>query len=365
MANMERVFNFSAGPSAIPEAVLLQAQKDLFNYPGAGCSVLEMSHRSAAFQEIVDRAEAALRRIMDIPDDYAVLFMQGGATLQFSAVAMNLAKRGGKAAYAVTGQFSKKAFNEGKRWADAVKIADSSDANFSYIPDILEEMVPQDAAYLHICANNTIYGTTWWRKPQTGKVPLVADWSSAILGARIKVTDHDLIYAGAQKNMGPSGMAVVIAKRSLIDRDIDPVVPVMLNYKVAMDNGSMYNTPPCFSIYMAGLMYEWVEKNGGVAAMEQRNHDRAAELYGYIDNSAVFRNPVRPCDRSITNVTFTLPDPEATDAFLKMAKGRGMINLKGHRSVGGCRASMYNGLPDEACGALIACMKDFEAGKRE
>ena len=365
MADMERVFNFSAGPSAIPEAVLLQAQKDLFNYPGAGCSVLEMSHRSASFQEIIDNAEATLRRIMNIPEDYAVLFMQGGATLQFSAVAMNLAKQGEKAAYAVTGQFSKKAFNEGKRWTDAVKIADSSDANFSYIPDITEDMVPQDAAYFHICANNTIYGTTWWRKPQTGKVPFVADWSSAILGAQIKVEDHDLIYAGAQKNMGPSGMAVVIAKKSLIDKEIDPVVPIMLNYKIAMDNGSMYNTPPCFSIYMAGLMYEWVEKNGGVAAMEKRNHDRAAALYEHIDNSEIFNNPVRPCDRSITNVTFTLPTQEDTDAFLKMAKGRGMINLKGHRSVGGCRASMYNGLPDEAAPALIACMKDFEAGKRE
>ena len=362
---MERVFNFSAGPSAIPEAVLLQAQKDLFNYPGAGCSVLEMSHRSASFQAIIDEAESSLRRIMNIPEDYAVLFMQGGATLQFSAVAMNLARQGQQAAYVVTGQFSKKAYNEGKRWADAVKIADSSDQNFSYIPDITEDMVPQEAAYLHICANNTIYGTTWWRRPKTGSVPLVADWSSAILGAQIDVSAHDLIYAGAQKNMGPSGMAVVIAKKSLIDREIDPVVPIMLNYKVAMDNGSMYNTPPCFSIYMAGLMFDWVERNGGVAAMEKRNHDRAAALYEYIDNSAVFSNPVRPCDRSITNVTFTLPSQEETDAFLKMAKGRGMINLKGHRSVGGCRASMYNGLPDEACPALIACMKDFEAGKRE
>ena len=361
---MERVFNFSAGPSAIPEDVLLKAQKDLFNYPGAGCSVLEMSHRSASFQAIIDNAEATLRRIMNIPEDYAVLFMQGGATLQFSAVAMNLAKQGQKAAYAVTGQFSKKAFAEGKRWADAVKIADSSDANFSYIPDITADMVPQDAAYFHICANNTIYGTTWWRKPQTGAVPFVADWSSAILGANINVADHDLIYAGAQKNMGPSGMAVVIAKKSLIDREIDPVVPIMLNYKVAMDNGSMYNTPPCFSIYMAGLMFEWVEQNGGVAAMEKRNHDRAAKLYEYIDNSKTFNNPVRPCDRSITNVTFTLPTQEDTDAFLKMTKGRGMINLKGHRSVGGCRASMYNGLPDAACEALIECMKDFEAGKR-
>ncbi|MBQ2084273.1 MAG: 3-phosphoserine/phosphohydroxythreonine transaminase, partial [Firmicutes bacterium] len=210
---MERVFNFSAGPSAIPEDVLLKAQKDLFNYPGAGCSVLEMSHRSASFQEIIDNAEATLRRIMNIPEDYAVLFMQGGATLQFSAVAMNLAKQGQKSAYAVTGQFSKKAFAEGKRWTDAVKVADSSDENFSYIPDITADMVPQTAAYFHICANNTIYGTTWWRKPQTGAVPFVADWSSAILGANIKVEDHDLIYAGAQKNMGPSGMAVVIAKK--------------------------------------------------------------------------------------------------------------------------------------------------------
>ena len=365
MVTQGRVFNFSAGPSAIPEEVLLKAQNELFQYPGAGCSVLEMSHRSAPFQEIIDNAEATLRRIMNIPESYAVLFMQGGATLQFSAVAMNLAGRGEQTAYAVSGQFSKRAYEEALRWTDAVKVADSSDANYSYVPDITQDMVPQTAAYFHICANNTIYGTTWWKKPETGKVPLVADWSSAILGAQIRVEDHDLIYAGAQKNMGPSGMAVVIAKKTLIDREIDPSVPIMLNYKVAMDHGSMYNTPPCFSIYMAGLMFEWVEKSGGVEAMEQRNRERSAALYDYLDNSAVFRNPVRPCNRSITNVTFTLPSPEDTDAFLKMAKGRGMINLKGHRSVGGCRASMYNGLPDEAATALIRCMKDFEAGKRE
>lgn len=362
---MERVFNFSAGPSAIPEEVLQEAQRDLFNYPGAGCSVLEMSHRSASFQSIIDEAEATLRRIMNIPEEYAVLFMQGGATLQFAAVPMNLAARGQKACYALTGQFSTKAMEEGKKWVDPIIVSSSKDKTFSYIPKIDPEAIPEDAAYLHICANNTIFGTTYWNLPEHGNVPLVADWSSAILGVEIDVKKHDLIYAGAQKNMGPSGMAVVIAKKSLIDREIDPVVPVMLSYKTAMDNGSMYNTPPCFSIYMAGLMAKWVEKEGGVAEMERRNREKAGMLYEVIDNSKIFSNPVAEDSRSITNVTFTLPTQEDTEAFLKMAKNRGMINLKGHRSVGGCRASMYNGMPIEGTKALVQCIKDFEAGKRE
>ena len=362
---MERVFNFSAGPSAIPEEVLQEAQRDLFNYPGAGCSVLEMSHRSKVFDNIIVQAEAQLRKVMDIPDNYKVIFMQGGATLQFAAVPMNLAARGQKACYALTGQFSTKAMEEGRKWIDPTIVSSSKDKTFSYIPKIDPAVIPEDAAYLHICANNTIFGTTYWNLPEHGNLPLVADWSSAILGVEIDVKKHDLIYAGAQKNMGPSGMAVVIAKKSLIDREIDPVVPVMLSYKTAMDNGSMYNTPPCFSIYMAGLMAKWVEKEGGVAEMERRNREKAGMLYEVIDNSRIFSNPVAADSRSITNVTFTLPTQEDTEAFLKMAKGRGMINLKGHRSVGGCRASMYNVMPVEGTKALVQCIKDFEAGKRE
>ena len=362
---MERVFNFSAGPSAMPLEVLEEAQRDLLNYPGAGCSVLEMSHRSQSFQSIIDEAEASLRRIMNIPEDYTVMFMQGGATLQFAAVAMNLAKQGQKAAYAVTGQFSRKAMEEAKRWCAPVVIADSKDANYSYIPKITADMVPQDAAYLHICGNNTIFGTTYWDIPEHGNVPLVADWSSAILGKVIDVEKYDLIYAGAQKNMGPSGMAVVIAKKSLISEEVDSIVPTMLRYKTAADNGSMYNTPPCFSIYMSMLMSKWVEKNGGVEAMEKINKEKSAMLHNVIADSKIFNCPVREDSRSITNVTFTLPTDEETADFIKMAKNRGMINIKGHRSVGGCRASIYNGMPIEGVKKLVECMKDFEAGKRE
>jgi len=359
---MERVFNFSAGPSMMPLEVLEKAQRDLVCYPGAGCSILEMSHRSKSFEDVIANTEATLRRIMDIPDDYAVLFMQGGATTQFSCVAMNLARRGETMDYAITGQFAGKALDEGKRWGNAVAVTSSKADTFSYIPKIAADMLDKDAAFLHITGNNTIFGTTYNTLPETGNIPLVADWSSAILGKEIDVRRHALIYAGAQKNMGPSGMAVVIVRRDLLEREVDPIVPIMLRYKVAADNGSMYNTPPCFAIYMAGLMYEWVEKMGGVKEMERINTNKANMLYNAIEDSAIFNNPVAKEDRSIMNVTFTLPTQEATDAFLNMAKGRGMINLKGHRSVGGCRASIYNGMPTEGVEALVKCMKDFEAG---
>lgn len=361
---MERVFNFSAGPSMIPLEVLEKAQRDLICYPGAGCSILEMSHRSKSFEDVIANTEATLRRIMDIPDDYAVLFMQGGATTQFSAVAMNLAKRGQTTDYAITGQFAGKALDEGRRWGNAVAVTSSKADTFSYIPKITPDMLHEDAAYLHITGNNTIFGTAYNTLPDVGDIPLVADWSSAILGKEIDVRRHALIYAGAQKNMGPSGMAVVIIRRDMLEREVDPIVPIMLRYKVAADNGSMYNTPPCFAIYMAGLMYEWVEEMGGVGEMERINTAKANMLYKAIDESEVFNNPVAHEDRSIMNVTFTLPTQEDTDAFLNMAGGRGMINLKGHRSVGGCRASIYNGMPTEGVAALVKCMKDFEAGLR-
>lgn len=362
---MERVFNFSAGPSMMPVEVLEQAQRDLICYPGAGCSVMEMSHRSKSFEDIIGRAEATLRRIMDIPEEYAVLFLQGGATTQFSAVPMNLAARGQTTNYAITGQFAGKAMDEAKRWGNAVAVSSSKADTFSYIPKITPEMLSSDAAYLHITGNNTIFGTTYNTLPEHGDIPLVADWSSAILGKQIDVRAHALIYAGAQKNMGPSGLTVVIVRRDLLERELDPVVPIMLRYKIMADNGSMYNTPPCFAIYMAGLMYEWVEKMGGVAEMERRNTEKAALLYDVLDASSMFKNPVAKEDRSIMNVTFTLPTQEDTDAFLNMAKGRGMINLKGHRSVGGCRASIYNGMPREGVEALVSCIRDYEAGLRK
>ena len=360
----QRVYNFSAGPSMMPLEVLEQAQRELLCYPGAGCSVLEMSHRSEPFERIIGDAESALRRIMNIPDSYAVIFMQGGATTQFSCVAMNLAGRGETMNYAVTGQFAGKAMDEGARWGNAVAVASSKDKNFTYIPRITPDMLTPGAAYLHITGNNTIFGTTYHTLPETGDVPLVADWSSAILGEEIDVTRHALIYAGAQKNMGPSGLAVVIIRRDLLERPIDPVVPIMLRYKVAADNGSMYNTPPTFSIYMAKLMYEWVEREGGVAEMERRNRKKAGILYDLIDSSKVFNNPVAHEDRSIMNVVFTLPTQEDTKAFIAMAKGRGLVNVKGHRAVGGCRASLYNGMPLEGVEALAKCMHDFENGER-
>ena len=360
---MERVFNFSAGPSMLPVSVLEKAQSELVSYPGAGSSVMEMSHRSRPFEEIIARAQETLRKLMNIPDDYAVLFLQGGASLQFSMVPMNLAKRGDTADYALTGQFATKAYKEGQRWCNAVAVASSKESTFSYIPKITPEMLSKDAKYLHITGNNTIFGSCYNTLPETGNVPLVCDLSSVILGKVFDVNKFELIYAGAQKNMGPSGLTVVIIKKSLLDNEIDSVVPSMLNYKTMFDADSMYNTPPCYSIYMAGLVYEWVAEQGGVAAMEKRNTEKAAMLYDAIDSSSIFNNPVNKEDRSIMNVTFTLPDEDMTKEFLAMTQERGMINLKGHRSVGGCRASIYNAMPVEGIEALVKCIKDFEAKK--
>ena len=357
----ERVYNFSAGPSQMPLDVLKKAQEEMLCYPGAGCSVMEMSHRSSSFDEIIDGAEETLRKLMEIPDDYAVLFMQGGATTQFSMVPMNLGHQGDCFAYLQTGQFATKAKDEGARWGNALFAGSSKDANYSYIPETVN--IPEGARFLHITGNNTIYGTAFNKLPDHGRTPLVADWSSAILGRQINVKDHDLIYAGAQKNMGPAGLAVVIMKKTLLDFEVDPVVPIMLRYKVAADNRSMYNTPPTFSIYMAKLMFEWVRAHGGVAAMEEVNRAKAKMFYEYIDTSDIYKNPVRECDRSIMNVTFTLPSEEDTAAFIKLCKEKGIINIKGHRSVGGCRASIYNGMPIEGVRHLIDVMKEFELKK--
>ncbi len=367
---LERVYNFSAGPSMMPLEVLEKAQNELLCYPGAGCSVMEMSHRTPAFEEILARTKGTLKRIMEIPDNYEVLFMQGGATTQFSMIPMNLGKQGDTFCYMQTGQFATKAKEEGDRWGNAVYVASSKADNYSYIPVCGE--LPSDAKYLHITGNNTIFGVAFndYERvlpksvlPSGGensKIPLVADWSSAIIGKQIDVKKHGLIYAGAQKNMGPAGLAVVIIRKDLLENEIDKVVPIMLRYKVAADHDSMYNTPPTFSIYMAGLMYEWVEKMGGVARMEKINNEKSSMLYDFIDNSKVFNNPVNKIDRSIMNVTFTLPDKQSTEDFLKLCKDNGMINLKGHRSVGGCRASIYNGMPKEGVEKLVDLMKKFE-----
>ena len=355
-----RLYNFAAGPSAMPEEVLRRAQSEMLCYPGAGCSVMEMSHRSAAFGRIRDGAEERIRRLMDIPDDYAVLFLQRGASLQFSMVPMNLAARGEKTAYIVSGNFARKAFEEAGRWGEAVCAASSEGDGFSFIPELEPGSLPRDAAYLHITGNNTIFGTCFCEFPETGEVPLVADWSSAILGKSIDVRRHALIYAGAQKNLGPAGLTLVIVRKDAVRQDIDPVVPTMLRYAPMIKADSMYNTPPCWSIYMAGLMFEWVEAQGGVAEMERRNREKAALLYGAIDSSRLFANRVPVRDRSLTNVVFTLPTEALTEKFAAACAEAGIINIRGHRLAGGFRASIYNGVSLEACEALVSLMERFE-----
>lgn len=357
---MERVFNFSAGPSQMPFEVLVEAQKELLSYGSTGTSVMEMSHRSVAFEEIIDGARENLKKLMNISNDYEVLFLQGGASLQFSMVPMNLLQRGEKCSYALSGNFANKAAEEAGRWGDVEIIASSKDANYSYISEIDADLISKDSKYVHITGNNTIFGTTYYKTPKTAGVPLVADWSSAILGKEIDVNDYDLIYAGAQKNMGPSGLTVVIIKKSLLENKIDSVVPTMLQYKVHADKGSMYNTPPCWSIYMASLMFKWVLDQGGVKEMERRNCEKASLLYEYLDESSLFSNNVRKKDRSIMNATFVLPSKELTDAFVKYCSDHGIVNIKGHKLVGGCRASMYNGMPLEGIKKLITVMKEFE-----
>lgn len=361
---MERVFNFSAGPSMMPLSVLEKVRDELVSYPGSGCSVMEMSHRSRPYQAIIDEAEATLRKIMKISDDYSVLFLQGGASLQFSMVPMNLAKRGDTFDYAITGQFASKAFTEAKRWGNAVAVTSSKEDKYSHIPKITRDMLSKGAKYLHITGNNTIFGTCYNTLPDCGDVPLVCDLSSVILGKEFDADKFALIYAGAQKNMGPAGLTVVIMKKALLENEIDDLVPSMLNYKKMADEGSMYNTPPTFAIYVAGLAYKWVDSMGGVAELEKININKAKLLYDTIENSKLFKSPVAIEDRSIMNVTFTLPSEEQTAEFLKLTGARGMVNLKGHRSVGGCRASIYNAMPVEGVVKLTECMKDFEAGKR-
>ena len=362
---MNRVLNFSAGPSMLPLEVLEEAQRDLVDYKGCGSSVMEMSHRSKYFAPIIADAEASLRRIMNISDDYHVLFLQGGASLQFSMIPMNLAKRGEKAAYVVTGQFAGKALDEGARWCDAVCLANGKENGFTAIPRINAADVPQDARFLHITVNNTIYGTMWSELPETGSVPLVGDLSSVALGREYDINRFGLAYMGAQKNMGIAGLTVVIIRKELVTSELDEVVPSMLRYDLMAKNGSMYNTPPAFAIYMAGLMFNWVEAQGGVAEMERRNKEKAALLYSVLDESKLFAPRAEKDSRSITNVTFTLPTPELTADFVRMAEGRGMINVKGHRLTGGCRASIYNGMPMTGVENLAECMRDFERGLRE
>ena len=354
---MERVFNFSAGPSMLPLPVLEKAQAELCSYEHSGMSVMEMSHRSRIYMDIYHHAESALRDVLEIPDSYAVLFLQGGATLQFSMISMNLAPRGATALYAVTGVFAKKAAAEGARWVNAVKVTDCGSEGF--IPDLPADL-PEDAVYLHITGNNTAYGTMYTSTPEHGKVPLVADWSSGILGSRIPVQDYDLIYAGAQKNMGIAGVTVVILKKELLERETDPLLPDLMNYRSLAKAESMINTPSTYGIYLLGLVCDWLKDLGGVDAMEAINRKKAGMLYDILDHSSLYQGFARRDSRSLTNVTFTLRQSELTESFLKGTESLGLIGLKGYRSIGGIRASIYNGMPVEGVETLADYMRRFE-----
>ena len=352
-----RAYNFSAGPSALPLEVLEEAQKEFLDFAGTGMSVTEISHRNKKFEEIVNEGSALLRELLNIPDDYAVIFVQGGASQQFAAVPLNLMHKG-KADYVVTGNFAKKAFQEGKIYGDAACVASSEDKTYTYIPDVKNIPFRDDTDYVHICANNTIFGTRYVEFPET-KAPLVADMSSDILSREIDVKKFGVIYAGAQKNLAPAGVTLVIAKRDLI-QDPLPVCPTMLKWKVQDENNSLYNTPPCFSIYMATLVLRRLKKLGGIKAINEVNEYKAGLLYDFIDNSCFYTNHVEKKYRSIMNVPFVTPDKDLDAAFIKGASEHGLVSLKGHRLVGGMRASIYNAMPVEGVKALIEYMKQFE-----
>ena len=355
---MNRVYNFSAGPSMLPMPVLEKAASELICYGNSGMSVMEMSHRSPVYDAIIKQTEADLRTLMNIPDNYKVLFLQGGASTQFAAVPLNLMKTG-KADYVVSGQFSKKAYEEAQKYGDVQCIASSKDKTFSYIPEITPDMVREDADYVHVCYNNTIFGTKYPEVPNVGDKLLVADMSSCIISEPVDVTKFGLIYAGAQKNMAPAGLTVVIVREDLLG-NARPETPVMLDYKTMAENDSMYNTPPCYAIYVAGLVYKWALKNGGLEAMKQRNQKKAALLYDYLDNSKLFKPTADKNCRSMMNVCFVTGDADLDKKFCKEAEANGLSNLKGHRSVGGMRASIYNAMPYEGVEALVNFMKKFE-----
>lgn len=355
---MNRVYNFSAGPSALPEKVLEITASELMNYGGSGMSVMEMSHRSSVYEAIIQECEKTLRSLMQIPENYKVLFLQGGASTQFAAVPLNLLSKNGKADYVVTGQFSKKAYQEAKKYGDIRLVTSSEDKNNTYIPRLIKEDFREDADYVHICFNNTIFGTKWDYIPET-TAPLVADMSSCILSEPFDITKFGMIYAGAQKNMAPAGLTIVIIREDLLGNAL-PICPTMLDYKVMADNGSMYNTPPCWCIYVAGLVAKWVEEDmGGLEGMKAYNQKKAALLYDYLDSQDYYKNPNEKNARSMMNVTFVTGDKDLDAKFAKEAAAAGLVNLKGHRSVGGMRASIYNAMPMEGVAALVDFMKQF------
>lgn len=356
---MSRVYNFSAGPSMLPESVLNKAAAEMLDYQGSGQSVMEMSHRSKIYKTIIDGAEALMRELMNIPDNYKVLFLQGGASTQFAAIPLNFMNKSGKADYIVTGQWAKKALAEAQKYGDAKAVASSADKTFTYIPKTKREDFRPDADYVYICMNNTIYGTVYHELPDTGDIPLIADISSCFLSEPLDVSKFAMVYGGAQKNVAPAGLTICIIREDMLGHARD-ITPTMLNYQIHADNGSMYNTPPCYTIYICKLVLEWIKNLGGLEKMKLRNEAKAKMLYDFLDASKMFRGTVVPEDRSLMNVPFVTDSDELNAKFIKQAEEAGFVNLKGHRTVGGMRASIYNAMPVEGVEKLVAFMKKFE-----
>jgi len=360
---MARVYNFSAGPAVMPEEVLQEAAAEMMDYEGSGMSVMEMSHRSKVYDKIIKDAEADLRDIMNIPDNYKVLFLQGGASQFFAEVPMNMMKNK-KAGYIVTGQWAKKAFQEAKIYGEAVELASSADKTFSYIPDCSDLAITDDMDYVYICENNTIYGTKFKTLPNTKGKILVSDVSSCFLSEPVDVSKYGVIYGGVQKNVGPAGVVIAIIREDLITDDVLPGTPTMLKWKTQADNDSLYNTPPCYGIYICGKVFKWIKKMGGLKAMQEINEKKAKVLYDFLDSSELFKGTVVAKDRSLMNVPFVTGNDELDAKFIKEATAAGFVNLKGHRSVGGMRASIYNAMPIEGVEKLVAFMKEFEANNK-
>ncbi len=356
---MTRVYNFSAGPAVLPEDVLEQAASEMLDYQGCGMSVMEMSHRSKQFAQIIETAEADIRELMGIPDNYRVLFLQGGATLQFAGIPMNI-MRNKIADYVVSGSWSKKAWKEAQLYGDARCIASSEDKNFSYVPDVDALEFSPDADYVYICQNETIYGTRYPKLPNTNGIPLVADVSSMFLSEPINVSDYALIFGGVQKNIGPAGVVIVIVRDDLIYEDVMPFTPTVMRYKVQADANSMSNTPPCYNIYICGLVFKWLKALGGLEAIKERNVEKAAILYDFLDQSELFKGTARKEDRSLMNIPFITGDEDLDAKFVAEAKDHNIESIKGHRTVGGMRASIYNAMPREGVQALVDFMEQFE-----
>lgn len=356
---MSRVYNFSAGPAVLPEEVLKEAAEEMLDYRGCGMSVMEMSHRSKMFEEIIQTAEADLRDLMGIPENYKVLFMQGGASLQFAMVPMNFMKNK-VADYIITGQWAKKAWNEAKLFGTANAVASSADKTFSYIPDCFDLPISEDADYVYICENNTIYGTKFKTLPNTKGKPLVADISSCFLSEPVDVEKYAMLYGGAQKNVGPAGVVIAVIREDMITEDVLPGTPTMMRYKTHADAGSLYNTPPAYGIYICGKVFKWIKNRGGLEAMKEYNEKKAKLLYDFLDQSKLFTGTVEKKDRSLMNVPFVTGDTDLDDLFVKEAKAAGLENLKGHRTVGGMRASIYNAMPMAGVEKLVTFMEDFE-----